>query len=334
MEREPAIRRLTIRNLLSFGEEDTTIDLQNLNVLIGANGSGKSNLIEVIGLLQNAPKELATAINNGGPVDEWLWKGAAKTPTASIEAIVTETRGPIGLRYFLAFTKVGFRFEITAEAVQKELSEAGQLRPFFYYRREDGRAYLTSIGAASVIEQKDINPQLSILAERKDPEHYPEITDLGGMFGRIQLYRDWEFGTLATVREPCDVSLQSDYLEEDGSNLGVVLSRLLGRPPVKDQIIELLQTFYENTKDLRTTIEGGRMQTRLEEKGLNTTIPLIPMSDGTSGGLRYLLYSLSPTHRRWCFWPIKRHCKSITVRASKKKACPVIRISRRFLRTT
>jgi hypothetical protein len=47
MEREPAIRRLTIRNFLSFGEQATTVDLQNLNVLIGANGSGKSNLPRV-----------------------------------------------------------------------------------------------------------------------------------------------------------------------------------------------------------------------------------------------------------------------------------------------
>ncbi len=95
MEREPAIRRLTIRNLLSFGEQATTVDLRNLNVLIGANGSGKSNLIEVIGLLQNTPKDLGKAISNGGSIDEWLWKGAKETPAASIEAIVGEATGPL-----------------------------------------------------------------------------------------------------------------------------------------------------------------------------------------------------------------------------------------------
>ena len=84
---QPGIRNLTVQNLLSFGEM-TTIDLRPLNVLIGPNGSGKSNLIEVLGLLQNAPKDLATAISNGGPIDDWLWKGAAKTPTASIWATV------------------------------------------------------------------------------------------------------------------------------------------------------------------------------------------------------------------------------------------------------
>src|ERR1700728_3352216 len=112
MAKEPAIRSLTIQNLLSFGEEPTTIELRSLNVLIGANGSGKSNLIEVLGLLQNAPKELATAINNGGMIDEWLWKGAVKTPTAFIEALIMreterERYNPMALRYRLAFTKAG-----------------------------------------------------------------------------------------------------------------------------------------------------------------------------------------------------------------------------------
>ena len=120
MEPEPVIRSLTIRNLLSFGEEATTIDLRCLNVLIGPNGSGKSNLIEVLGLLQSAPKELATAISNGGSIDEWLWKGAAKSPIASIEAIISPAKGPMALRYRLTFTKAGFRFEIADELVENE----------------------------------------------------------------------------------------------------------------------------------------------------------------------------------------------------------------------
>jgi len=90
------------------------------------------------------------------------------------------------------------------------------------------------------------------------------------------------------------VSLQSDYLEEDGSNLGVVLDRLLARPSVKDRILTSLQTFYENAKDLRTTVEGARVQTRLEEKGLNATVPLVRMSDGTVRWLALLAILLNP----------------------------------------
>ena len=300
MQMEPVIRSLTIRNLLSFGGEATTIDLQNLNVLIGPNGSGKSNLIEVLGLLQNAPKELATAISNGGPIEEWLWKGATKAPTASIEAIISPADGsiprhrPMTLRYRLEFTKAGFRFEITDEVVENEHPLPGKPRPYFYYAFVNGRPILNYKGEERSLRQEDINPQLSILAQRKDPEHYPEITYLGDLFTKFRLYRDWEFGTVSDVRQPCDAGLPSEYLEEDGSNLGVVLDRLLARPPVKHQILESLRTFYEDTKDLRTNVEGVKVQTRLEEKHLNATIPLIRMSDGTIRWLSLLAILLNP----------------------------------------
>jgi predicted ATPase len=294
MQMEPVIRSLTIRNLLSFGEEPTTIELQHLNVLIGPNGSGKSNLIEVLGLLQNAPKELTTAISNGGPIEEWLWKGATKAPTASIEAIISPATGTMALRYRLAFTKAGFRFEITDELVEDEDALPDHQRPYFYYAFVNGRPMLNHKGEERRLRQEDINPQLSILAQRKDPEHYPEITYLGGLFTRFRLYRDWEFGAIANVREPCDAGLPSEYLEEDGSNLGVVLNRLLDLPPVKHQMLDSLRTFCEDTKDLRTKIEGGKVQTRLEEKHLNATIPLIRMSDGTIRWLALLAILLNP----------------------------------------
>src|ERR1700758_773754 len=104
---QSGIRNLSVQNLLSFGEF-TTIDIRPLNVLIGPNGAGKSNLIEVLGLLQNAPKRFATAISNGGPIEDWLWKGASKTPIASIQVTVTRPEelrhdNPKPLRYRLAF---------------------------------------------------------------------------------------------------------------------------------------------------------------------------------------------------------------------------------------
>jgi predicted ATPase len=298
MTMEPFVRALTVQNLLSFGEQPTTIELRHLNVLIGPNGSGKSNLIEVLGLLQNAPKELATTISNGGSIDEWLWKGATKSrpksPIASIEAIVSPLQGRVALRYRLAFTKAGFRFEITDERLENERSLPNVPRPYFYYDLGNGRPTLNYKGESRGLRQEEINPQLSILAQRKDPEHYPEITHLGDVFTKFRLYRDWEFGTMAAVREPCDASLPNDFLEEDGSNLGVVLNRLLAVPDVKHRILESLRTFYEDTKDLRTTIEGGKVQTRLEERHLKATVPLIRVSDGTLRWLTLLAILLNP----------------------------------------
>jgi predicted ATPase len=302
---QSGIRSLSVHHLLSFGEP-VTIDLRPLNVLIGPNGSGKSNLIEVVGLLQYAPGELATAISKGGPMDDWLWKGAVRTPTASVSLTVArpaELPGTSGtpLRYRLAFTKAGFRFQIVSEFVEDDgpipdlrAMDLGLISTSPYYHYAKDRATFFDNGERVPIRFEDINPQLSILAQRKDPEHYPEITYLGNLFSKFRLYRDWEFGTLSSVREPCDAGLPNQYLEEDGSNLGVVLDRLLADPPVKRQILKLLRTFYADATDLRTTFEGGKVQTRLEESHLRATIPLVRMSDGTIRWLALLVILLNP----------------------------------------
>jgi predicted ATPase len=301
---QPGIRSVSVHNLLSFGEP-TTIGLRPLNVLIGPNGSGKSNLIEVLGLLQSAPGQLATAISNGGPIEDWLWKGAPRTPTASIcvtvdrpaELLQTNQKP---LRYRLAFTKAGFRFQIANEFVEEDgplpdqrALDLGLMAPSFY-QYVNGHASFANRGESFPVRFEDINPQLSILAQRKDPEHYPEITHLGSVFSKFRLYRDWEFGTVSDVREPCDAGLPNEYLEEDGSNLGVVLDRLLAQPAVKRQILESLRTFYADAADLRTNVEGGKVQTRLEEAHLRATIPLVRMSDGTIRWLALLAILLNP----------------------------------------
>ena len=57
------IKRLELKKLLSF--RDSAIELGQLNVLIGPNAVGKSNLIEVIGLLQAASREFRRSDSSG-----------------------------------------------------------------------------------------------------------------------------------------------------------------------------------------------------------------------------------------------------------------------------
>ena len=62
MEGKRFIRSLRVENFLSYGSEGEEIELQPLNVLIGSNASGKSNLIEAIGLLKATPTDLPAPI--------------------------------------------------------------------------------------------------------------------------------------------------------------------------------------------------------------------------------------------------------------------------------
>ena len=96
MEGMREIRTIRLENILSFGPGHEPFPLEPLNVLIGPNASGKSNLIEALSLLAAAPGDLQEPIREGGGIRDWLWKGARSAPTATVEVTVapaTETDG-------------------------------------------------------------------------------------------------------------------------------------------------------------------------------------------------------------------------------------------------
>ncbi len=191
---------LRLTNLLSYGGEAEPIPLGPLNVLIGPNGSGKSNLIEAIALLRSAPSELVVPVREGGGVRDWLFKGAKKPATATLEAVVQYPSGPHSLRYRLSFTESGARLEVTDERVENAVIDAGYDKPYFYFGYEGGRPMLNVKGAHHELRREEVDAQRSILSQRKDPDQYPEITYLGEAFGGIRRH-DGHPGSHHRLRE-------------------------------------------------------------------------------------------------------------------------------------
>ncbi|PTB17374.1 chromosome segregation protein SMC [Trinickia symbiotica] len=277
------LKSIKLENFLSFGDSTRAVELLPLNVVIGPNGSGKSNLIEAIELIRSAPKDLLTPIRDGGGVHDWLWKGASKTPTATIDAVLDNPIGQADLRYVLSFTEVAQRFEILDERIENERPDAGHHKPHLFYRFEHGRGVLNVKGKERRLLHEEIESAASILAQRKDPDQYPELTYLGNAFSKIRLYREWSFGRYTTPRLPQKADLPNDLLEPDASNLGLVLNRLRREPAVKRRLLEALRALYEGIDDYDVQIEGGTVQVFFHEGRF--TVPATRLSDGT---LRYL----------------------------------------------
>jgi len=279
------IRRIKQTNLLSFGPNSEEIELKRLNVLIGPNGSGKSNLLEGIDILRSAPRDLAAPIREGGGIHDWIWRGKPKS-TAHIEAILENPQGTQALRYLLGFAERGQRFELTEERIENEQSYGSHEKPYIYYNYVQilGRAILNYKDKT----QRDLRPEeveleQSILAQRKDPDHYPELTYIGDRLSRIRIYREWSLGRDTPPRLPQKADLPNDFLQEDGKNLALVLNRFQGEPVVKRRLLDALRKLYEGITDFHVSIEGSTVQLFLEEG--DVVIPATRLSDGT---LRYL----------------------------------------------
>ncbi|MEG4939012.1 AAA family ATPase [Microcoleus sp. F4-D5] len=300
MEGKRFIRTLRLKNFLSYGSEGEEIELQPLNVLIGPNASGKSNLIDAVGILQSTPNDINTPFRQGGGIGEWLWKGENNSnniPTATIEATVDYPEEPIPLRYQISFTMVGQKLEIVDEAVENEEKFGSSYKDvYFFYRYQNGNPVLnirkvSEEGTSTYtnrgerhLRRDEINPSQSVLSQKQDKDFYPELAYLNNQFSKIRIYREWNLGRYTPPRKPQPSDLPNDFLEEDASNLAHVLLDL-DFQGIKPLLIEQLQKFYEAVGDITARLEGSTIQTFLRDKKFKRAIPATRLSDGT---LRYL----------------------------------------------
>jgi predicted ATPase len=292
------LKSIRLRNFLSYGPNASAVELLPLNVIIGPNSSGKSNLLEAIDILRATPSDVTQPIREGGGVEDYLWKGiqAKRSPTAEIDAIVYYPEGRTPLKYRFAFTMVGQRFEILDEVVENPNPIPGETDVYFYYRYQSGHPTLnvrtkTEAQAASdearvkrSLRREDIVVDQSILSQRKDPDQYPELTYLGNQFNKIRLYREWNLGRNTEPRKPQKVDLPSDFLTNSASNLPLVLNDLENRAETRRLINEYLKKFYDSAEAVTSRLFGGTVQLVVHEEGLKE-IPATRLSDGT---LRYL----------------------------------------------
>ena len=283
----PFIQRIELNNLLSFGSNDNGLDLLPLNVLIGPNGSGKSNFIEAIALMRAAPRDYQDVVRRGGGVREWLWKGAPEA-NGHIAWVVANPVGSQPIRHDLAFQAVGQNFGLVQEIVQSSQNNDCQESSDIFYRYAQGQPIIRAQGRSGqidrVLDPISLDLDRSILAQRRDPDNYPELAGLASNYERIRIYREWTFGRKAIFREPQKADLPNDVLAEDFANLGLFLNRLKTRHPAAARaILEGLSDLYDGLTEFNVLIEGGTVQVFFTEGEF--VIPATRLSDGT---LRYL----------------------------------------------
>ena len=285
------IRRLKISGMLSFGPKGIDLPMEPLNVLIGPNGSGKSNFIEALALLQAAPRDLSAPVRRASGISEWLWKGDDAPEAGVVDALVNYPDGTMPLRHVLEIGQQGERFEVRDERIENESPNAGQAEPYFYYRFQRGdpviNDFVDELGGPRKerkLRRRTVHPEGSILSQRDDPELYPELAWLQDQYRRISLYRNWEFGPEARLRQPPRADQPSTFLTERGENLALLLSKLRGDS--RQAFVETLQQLYDGIEDFQVEVGRGGAEIFVVERGAGERyIPASRLSDGT---LRYM----------------------------------------------
>ena len=194
------LKRISISGYKSIEKAD--IELRPMNVLIGANGAGKSNLISVFKLLREAMRvQLAAYVGSAGWAESLLYRGAKRTPHCDIEIDLeaNDHESPLTYAVRLAAGPSG------ALIVDREVVGWGQGAD---HERHESRRHLSE----SAIDEA---PERAMAAVRR----------LKTYLSQIGMHHMNDTSPNAGVRQPGFVD-DNRELRSDGSNLAAVLYRL------------------------------------------------------------------------------------------------------------
>lgn len=274
------LKSVRLVNFYSF--RDSTIELNNgANVLVGINGSGKSNFFKAFDLLNEAinGKGLRRHILEIGGVNEILFQGERKHDEISIEltlslpkVVYVTGENPIGEDIFYHLTIVPTQTEYF---LKEKLFSKSEL-------------YFDRVGIN--INQDNIKGGLFSHIELELYLHLwggsTKDNSLIDVFYRdLKLYFNFDTRQESKMRKP-SIAIPEQRLSSDGSNLTQVLNTIkINDRKSYNNIIEALKAVNPNFKNLDFRPFGTNFEMLLEEEGLNRSMHISKVSDGT---LRYL----------------------------------------------
>jgi predicted ATPase len=272
------IKSVRLINFFSFG--DCTIDLESdLNVLVGINGSGKSNFLRAFQLLKaGMDGKLQEQIAKWGGMGSINNKGKNNLDVSVSFTIANEIESwPDGYE-----GDVIYRFYLLHNMVDEEI-----IRP-------DGKFYLHSLGG-NVIIAEDAVDKVNFLPRKRMSDgkeliisnlsfdfNYLLFHDMARSLRRLDLYK--EFNTVENAPMRTTVRATGvDKLLPNGDNMFQVLNTTgLKSAKSYDAIESGLQDVNQYFQRFRMNVYGqGSVEFYLQEKGLETPIHAAQVSDGT-----------------------------------------------------
>lgn len=267
------LRSVRLTNFLSF--RDLKFDLRQLNVLIGANGSGKSNFIQALRVFQQIPKPqgIDRLTNESGGAPAWLrLSQEGVSEAAGIAAVIAD--GKTSLTYDLKFGSLGRRVNLQSERL-------GTAK----------RNYL-----AGVIRNGNspLEPFESVLSRWGRLGDSTPVSQVCEFFEGARIYQHLPTGRNSGPRGGASATTQAAGLNEDGNNLPIVIDRLRmsGGYALFNQFAA---EFIDRIERIDTQTENGFIRVYAREKALPQPIFSDHLSDGTLRFLCLLAILLDPT---------------------------------------
>jgi predicted ATPase len=287
------ITTLAVENYRSLSR--LVVPLDRLNVVTGANGTGKTSLYRALRLLADAAQGGAVAaLAREGGLRSTLWAGEENPAQGAGRT------GPVGLRLGFAGDEFGYAvdfghpipipsgslFDLDPE-IKCESTWAGPvLRPAAVLSERSGPSVRTRTADGDWHRSVNaLRPYDSMLSELADPRLAPDLLRLR------EHIRSWRF--YDHVRTDADapartarIGTRTPVLGHDGSDVAAALQTIMEIGDRKGLEAAVDAAFPGSRLEIGS--EGGRFELLLQQPGLMRPLGAAELSDGT---LRYLLWT-------------------------------------------
>jgi predicted ATPase len=300
------IKSIKLENFFSFGDSGPIELNQGTNVLLGINGSGKSNFIKAI-------KFLYESIAGNGLEKTFLkdWSGfssvanfsGAQSDTIKLtyefdkELInkLENNKYPFHSNpfYEIIIHKSGSTSYYLEENIFQE-PRPGESQPFYLLQMKNGKGRISTRDEGKIGFQYYPNDDTAglfkeqelVLRQVSDPYRFLPLYVLKSAIESIAVYDNFDTTLHSPIRTPVTYGTDTKLLST-GENLVQILSRIRSFQSLHYEKIEkLLLAVNQNFKDINFEFVGSKFIIALREKNLTRTVGVEHISDGT---LRFLL---------------------------------------------
>ena len=210
------------------------MDLSGINLFIGENGVGKSNLYRALQLVQAAVRgRLAHEISSEGGMFSALWSGERRKHESTRIRFDVELIDMERAATFRYWVEAGMRppcaaagFPLEPQVKAEELAVETGRRPVTMMRRDGpGISVRGETGRMQEHPEQALTSETAI-ALLGDAGYYPEIGSFRRAVDAWRFFHGFRTDRTSPLRTPC-LAVTAPMLDEDGGNIAAVFATLV-----------------------------------------------------------------------------------------------------------